>query len=298
MTALDELSAAIAGVADRLSASVVGIGSRIRGTGFVLSDGFVATNAHNLRGDEVTVTFGDGRRDRGRVVGVDPDGDLAVVAIDTAGAAALDWADGAATIGTPVFGLGATGSGGVRVTFGLVSAIERAFRGPGGRLIEGTIEHTAPLAPGSSGGPLVNAAGRLVGIDTNRLGDSFYLAIPATPALRERLGALGRGESVRRPRLGVAVAPGELGRRLRRSVGLPDRDGLLVRDVEEGSPAAAAGIRQGDLLVAASDRELRTPDDLHAALAEVGLPLQLRIVRGTEERVVAVGGESTATGEA
>jgi serine protease Do len=137
-----------------------------------------------------------------------------------------------------------------------------------------------------------------VGINTNRLGDAFYLALPATSSLRDRLGSLSRGESVRRPRLGVAVAPAELGRRLRRSVGLPERDGLLVRGVEDGSAAASAGILEGDLLVAAAGRELRSADDLHAVLAEVGLPLEVTIVRGTEERTVGVGGESRATGEA
>lgn len=299
MSSLDDLSTTIASLADRLGASVVGIGRRQRGSGFVLGDGTIATNAHNLRGDEVTVTFGDGRTERGRVAGVDPEGDLAVVSVDTAGAPALDWASEApAAIGRAVFGVAATPTGGVRVTFGLVSAVERAFRGPGGRRIGGSLEHTAPLAPGSSGGPLVDADGRLVGINTNRLGDAFYLALPATSVLRDRLSGLARGESVRRPRLGVAVAPAEVARRLRRSVGLPERDGLLVRAVEDASAAASAGIQEGDLLVAAAGRELRSADDLHTVLSEVGLPFELTIVRGTEERTVGVGGETGATGEA
>ncbi len=298
MSSLDDLSSTISSLADHVGPSVVGIGSRLRGAGFVFADGAIATNAHNLRGDEVTVTFAGGRRERGHVAGVDPDGDLAVVSVDTAGAAGLEWATGSAAVGSAVFGLAATSNGGVRTTFGLVSAIERAFRGPGGRKIEGSIEHTAPLAPGSSGGPLVDAEGRLVGVNTNRLGDAFYLALPATAALRDRLGALTRGESVRRARLGVAVAPSEIARRLRRSVGLAERDGLLVRGVEDGSPAAAAGIVEGDLLVAAGGRQLTSPDDLHAVLADVGLPLELTIVRGNEERTVGVGGENAATGEA
>ena len=107
----------------------------------------------------------------------------------------------------------------------------------------GSVEHTAPLAPGSSGGALLDAPGRLLGINTNRLGEGFYLALPADDALRDRIDALGRGESTERPRLGIAVAPQHVARRLRRSVGLPERDGLLVRGVEDGSPAAAAGIQ-------------------------------------------------------
>ena len=81
------------------------------------------------------------------------------------------------------------------MTFGLVSAVARAFRGPGGRKIDGSVEHTAPLAPGSSGGALLDADGKLVGLNTNRIGEGFYLALPADAELRARVDALGRGES-------------------------------------------------------------------------------------------------------
>ena len=111
----------------------------------------------------------------------------------------------------------------------------------------GAVEHTAPLMPGSSGGPVVDLDGRLLGINTNRLGNGFYLAIAADAALRDRVTALGRGESPTRRRLGVGLAPSHVARRLRRAVGLPERDGLLVREVEEDSPAAKAGIAEGDL---------------------------------------------------
>jgi serine protease Do len=298
MTALDELSRAIGSVAQTVAPSVVGIGSRLRGAGIVVADGQVLTNAHNLRGDEVTVTFSDGRRTRGTVTGADMEADLAVVSVDTAGATPVEWADeGAVALGTVVFGVAATPMGGPRVTVGFVSALERSFRGPAGRRIGGSIEHTAPLAPGSSGGPIVDAGGRLLGIDTNRLGDGFYLAIPADAALRDRVSALGRGEVPSRVRLGVAVAPGHVARRLRRSVGLPERDGLLVRAVEEGSLAERAGIQEGDLIVAAGGRSVADVDDLHDALAVLDVPFEVTIVRGTEERAVSVGG-TAATGEA
>ncbi len=151
----------------------------------------------------------------------------------------------------PVFALANPGGRGLRVTFGFVSGIERTFRGPRGQRITGSLEHTAPLLPGSSGGPVLTAAGQLLGINTNRLGDGFYLAIPADEALRGRADALARGESAQSPRLGVAIAPNHVARRLRRAVGLPETDGLLIRDVEEDSPAARAGLAQGDLIVAA-----------------------------------------------
>jgi serine protease Do len=298
MSALEELSGAIRAVHASAGSSVVGIGRGIRGSGIVVADGRVLTNAHNLRGDEVTVTFRDGRSTIGTVSGVDADGDLAVVTVDTTGSTAIAWSDTEPGLGDAVFALAATGSGTARVTAGYVSAVERTFRGPGGSRIGGSLEHTAPMAPGSSGGPLVDAHGALLAVNTNRVGEGFYLARPADAALRERVDALGRGESVARPRLGIAVAPPHVARRLRASVGLSDRTGLLVRGVEDGSPADRAGIREGDLLVEAAGRSLDEPDALPEILAEAGLPIELKIVRGDEERSVSVGGATGASGEA
>jgi len=298
MSILDDLSSAIRSVHEVAGPGVVGIGQRTRGSGVVIADGRVLTNAHNLRGDEVTVTFRDGRTERGTVRGVDPDGDLAVIDVDTTGATSLAWSDAETTIGDVVFGLASTGAGAARVTAGSISAIEQTFRGPGGSRIGGSLEHTAPLASGSSGGPLVDSEGRLVALNTNRVGEGFYLARPADAAFRERVEALSRGESISRPRLGIAVAPSVVAQRLRRSVGLAERDGLLVRGVEEGSPADRAGIREGDLLVEAAGRPLTDADSLPAILAEAGLPIELKIVRGDEERSVSVGGTTDASGEA
>jgi serine protease Do len=299
MGVIEELQTAVTTVADGAGPSIVGIGRGTRGSGVVIADGKVLTNAHNLRGDEVTVTFADGRRTRGTVAGWDGDGDLAVIDVDTAGATPVAWADGADLgVGTAVFGASASHGGGTRVTFGMVSAIARAFRGPGGRRIDGSVEHTAPLAPGSSGGALLDATGKLVGINTNRIGEGFYLALPADAALRSRVDALARGESPSRPRLGVAVAPSHVARRLRRSVGLPERDGILVRGVEDDSPAAAAGIQAGDLIVEVGGKGVTDADDLYAALGTLELPFEVKVVRGTDERTVQVGGGTTATGEA
>jgi S1-C subfamily serine protease len=289
VSTLDELSGAISSVAERVATSIVSVGRDGRGSGIVVADGQVLTNAHNLRGREVTVTFADGRSTRGEVRGVDPDGDLAVIAVDTAGATPVEWGSAAsAPIGTPVFGAAATFGGGARVTVGFVSSVARSFRGPGGRRISGSIEHTAPLAPGSSGGALLDADGRLIGLNTNRIGEGFYLALPADAALQGRVGSLGKGESVERPRLGVAIAPNHVARRLRRSVGLPERDGILVRGVEDGSAAAAAGIEVGDLIVSAGGRAITDPDDLQEALAALTPPYDIVIVRGADEKTLSV----------
>ena len=291
MTVLEEIAASIRQLAESAGASVVGIGQRWGlGSGIILAEGQVLTNAHNVRGDQVTVTFADGRTAEGSVAGQDIDGDLAVIEVDTGGAPALAWADGAsAAIGTPVFALSNPGGRGLRVTFGFVSGLDRAFRGPRGRRITGSLEHTAPLLPGSSGGPVLTAAGQLLGINTNRLGEGFYLAIPADEALRGRTDALSRGESAQSPTLGVAIAPNHVARRLRRAVGLPEADGLLVRDVVADSPAARAALAQGDLIVAASGQPIRTPDDLFDALqAAQGGTIALDIIRGTDERTIQV----------
>ena len=129
--------------------------------------------------------------------------------------------------------LGNPAGNGLRVTVGYVSGIGRAFRGPRGRRVAGAVEHTAPLLPGSSGGPIVDADGQLLGINTNRLGSGFYQAIASDSGLRDRVASLGRGEAPKRRRLGVGLAPAHVARQLRRAVGLEERDGLLVRDVEE-----------------------------------------------------------------
>jgi serine protease Do len=291
MAILDEIQENIARLADGAGSSVVGIGQRWgAGSGIVLGEGRVLTNAHNVRGDEVTVTFAGGRTAQGTVVARDIDSDIAVIDTDTSGASVLPWADGtAASIGMPVFALSNPGGRGLRVTFGFVSGVDRAFRGPRGRRITGSVEHTAPLLPGSSGGPIVNAAGQLLGINTNRLGEGFYLAMPADEALRGRIDELGRGEFATPPQLGVAIAPGHVARRMRRAVGLPELDGLLVRDVVDESPAARAGLASGDMIVAVGGQPVRTVDDLYDALQAAGTgTIELNLVRGTEERTVQV----------
>jgi len=291
MTILDEVGASIRQLAESAGASVVGVGQRRgAGSGIVLGKGQVLTNAHNVHGDQLTVTFADGRTAQGSVAGRDIDGDLAVISVDTGETPALAWADGAPRrIGEPVFAVANPGGRGLRVTFGFVSGVDRAFRGPRGRRIPGGLEHTAPLLPGSSGGPVLDAAGRLLGINTNRLGEGFYLAIPADEALRGRADALARGETATSPRLGVSLTPGHVARRLRRAVGLPDADGLLIGEVADASPAARAGLASGDLIVAAAGRPVVAPDDLFDALAAArGGTLELRVVRGTDERTLQV----------
>jgi serine protease Do len=286
MSALDEVTAAIAGVADAVGGSVVGVNRH--GTGVVIRDGIVATNAHNLRGDDVYVTFADGRTATGAAAGVDVDGDLAVVAVETEGAGAVEWTSSGAAVGQVVIALSNPRGRGLRATIGTVSSTGRGFRGPRGRRIPGSLEHTAPLARGSSGGPVLDREGRLVGLNTNRLQEGFYQALTANDELRQRIDSLAAGKAPVRRRLGAAIAPSHVARRLRSAAGLPEVDGLLVREVEQDGPADRAGLRRGDVLVATGGRELRSLDDLYDVLDGDGPELQFRVARAAEEILITV----------
>ena len=317
MDAVRTLQDTIAGAAEAVGPSVVGLGRGWgHGSGVVIADGQVLTNAHNLRREETTVTFADGRRETGAVAGVDSDLDLAVLAVETGDTPPVSWEPAAAVadpdttgsgasataalaIGAPVVALANPGGRGLRATLGFVSSGGRSFRGPRGRRIRGAIEHTAPLPRGSSGGPLVDPDGNLVGINSLRMDGGLILAVPADAAVKERILRLARGEAQAPHRLGVAIAPPRVARRLRTAVGLPERDGLLVRAVEDGGAADGAGIEKGDLIVAAGGTPTENVEALYTALDSVpaaGGDLELTVVRGTDERNVTAsfGGEQAA----
>jgi S1-C subfamily serine protease len=142
---------------------------------------------------------------------------------------------------------------------------------------------------------VVTADGAVVGLNTNRLGEGFYLALPADAELQARLDTLAAGQSRTRRRLGVGLAPAHVARTLRRSVGLPERDGLLVRAIEEGSPAAAAGVQEGDLIVGAAGAPIGSADDLFDALDRADAELALQLVRGADDLEVVVRFDVTAS---
>ncbi len=289
---LAEIGSDIRRIAERAGAACVGVGRHNRvGSGVVMRPGQVVTNAHNLGGGPRTITFADGRQAVGEPLGVDLAHDLAVLAVDTGEVEPLGRAEGdGVSIGSPVVALANPGGRGLRVTFGFVSGKERAFRSPRGRRLSGALEHTAPLLPGSSGGPLVDLEGRLIGLNTHRLGDGFYLALPAGDAMYSRLETLAQGGDPSGVRLGVAVIPPSVARRMRQAVGLPEVDGLLVGGVEEDTPAARAGIRRGDLITRVGDRRIAGIDDLYAVLDSVpaGGSIEVHVIRGTEELSLSI----------
>jgi serine protease Do len=276
----------------KVGPSVVGLGSGARtGSGVVVAPDRVLTLARRLRGDEVEVVLRDGSEVPGRLLAVDPDLDLALLEAQTGDAPAIAWApDGPAPeIGAQVFALADPGGSGLRATVGAISGLPTRLRGRRGRPVDGVLEHTANLPSGSGGGPLVDPQGRVIGINALREPAGFILALPAAQ-VRPRVEALLEGRAAEPRRLGLAIVPSRAARRLRRSVGLEDRDGLLVRAVADQSPAAQAGVRRGDLITAFGGRALTGIDDLYAALdaAPLGRPVPLAVLRGAEERELAV----------
>jgi S1-C subfamily serine protease len=290
-------------VVSAVGPSVIGLGRGARaGSGVVVDADRVLTLAHHLRGEEVEVRFRDGRAEDARLIGTDPDLDLAILEVTTGDAPPITWAeDGTLAIGTRVFALGDPGGAGLRATHGAISAEPTRLRGRRGRPVDGVLEHTAPLPRGSGGGPLADGDGRLLGVNALRQPGGFILALP-TAVVRPRVEALLEGRAAGPRQLGVAIVPPRAARRMRRAVGLPERDGLLVRAVVDGTPAAAAGVQRGDLLIALGEQQLTGMDALYAALdaAAPGQPVGLSVVRGSDEAALTVtfpAAEATA-GEA
>jgi S1-C subfamily serine protease len=277
---------------------------RGQGSGVVI-DGrraLVLTNAHVVDSvDRVTVTLADGRQLDGTVVGTDPVTDLAVVRIGGNAALsaaplgdseALEVGDWAIALGSP-YGLERT------VTLGIVSSLHRDINSLGfaDKRLD-LIQTDAAINPGNSGGPLINAAGEVIGINTlvrSGPGAGLGFAIPINLA-RRVAEQLGDGGTVVHPYLGLQLVP--LTARMARDnnrdpdalLQLPERDGALVQRVLPESPAEAAGLHRGDLVVAIADQPVNTPSALlqQVERAQVGQPLPLKVVRGQRELQLSI----------
>ena len=288
MSAVQQIEGLIQGVASEVGPRVVGVGRF--GSGVVIGEGTILTNAHVVRSEDVRISFADGRTETGTVAGLDADGDVAVISAATGGIEPIEWAPGEPAVGTALVALANPGGRGLRVTLGFVSSARQRFRGPRGRRVRSSLEHTAPLPRGSSGSPVVDTEGLLLGVNTLRLEGGLIVAIAADADLREHVQALARGEAPSRAMLGLALAPPRVARRLRTAVGLPALDGLLVRGVVEDGPAERAGIEQGDLIVGVSGSAIAGVDDLYDQLdhRSSGDTIDIELVRGTDERKVKV----------
>jgi S1-C subfamily serine protease len=308
VAALDAYSRAVVTVVEAVGPAVVSIarGRRRRGAGVregagsgvaLTPDGYILTNSHVVENaDGLEVSFTDGTTCPARLVGQDPSTDLALVRVEkphlthvTVGtSAALRPGQLVIAIGNPL-GFQST------VSAGVVSALGRAFRGRDGRLVESIIQHTAPLNPGSSGGPLVDSRGRLVGINTAiiAMAQGIGFAVPADTVkwVVPQLLAHGR---VRRGYLGISGRHRPLARRSA-PVHEMQTAGVEVVEVVDGSPAASAGVREGDIVAAINDRPVTSVDDLHRFLVQwpIGEAVTLAILRhGTKHTIAVVPRES------
>jgi S1-C subfamily serine protease len=290
----------VVNVVDAVSPSVIGIsadhegGPSGSGSGFLITpDGYAVTNSHVVAGQpRLRATTADGDRLGADLIGDDPSTDLALIRLDSRDLPFVEIGDSdalrvgqlAIAIGNP-FGFQST------VSTGVVSARGRSMRGHDGRLIENIIQHTAPLNPGNSGGPLVDWKGRVVGINTAIIpwAQGLGFAVPANTAKWVVGEVLGHGR-VRRRQLGLTASVTQLPRRLVRELDLVSDVAVEVVAVVPRTPAAAAGIVPGDLIVAVHGRVVASVDDIHRLLTVLPLDqsLNLTIVRGELEMEVEV----------
>jgi S1-C subfamily serine protease len=234
----------------------------------------------------------DGTSRAATLIGNDPPTDLAVIQVD---ASVLPYAvigdSDTLHVGQVVIAIGNPLGFDSTVSTGVISALGRSLRSQDGRLIENIIQHTAPLNPGNSGGPLVNSRGQVVGINTAiiAMAQGIGFSIPSNTANRVVSQLLLHGK-VQRGYLGIVAGTRRLDRRLVRFLNLADEMAIEVVSVSPDGPGGQAGIEPGDLLVAIGDRKLTTVDDLHRFLTEwpVGKPVKLTIVRGKEKMQVEV----------
>jgi S1-C subfamily serine protease len=295
---LDAYSRAVTAVVEAVGPAVVGLRtgrttqpgvvSMGSGSGVVIApDGYILTNSHVLHGARaVRVSFIDGRQCDADPVGDDPASDLALIRAPGAG---LPYTGSGALeglrAGQLVIAMGNPFGFSSSVSTGVVSALGRSLRGGDGRLIESLIQHTAPLNPGNSGGPLLDARGHIVGINTAIIAHAqgIGFAIPAATA-RWVLVELLRHGKVRRGYLGVTGAARPLTRQQVRVLALAQPQVVEVADLDPKGPAAQAGVRVGDLILSANDQAVASVDDLHRLLAgwSAGEALRLKLLRASE----------------
>jgi S1-C subfamily serine protease len=302
---LDAYSRAVITVVETIGPAVVGIlvghpdkagqaGPMGAGSGAIIApDGYLLTNAHVVQNaPRVEVLLEDGSRLEATLTGIDPATDLAVLRAAGSGLPHITLGDSTKLrVGQLVIAIGNPFGFQSTVSTGVVSALGRALRSREGRLIENIIQHTAPLNPGNSGGPLVDSRGRLVGVNTAIIAQAqgIGFALPAATArmVVSQLISIGR---VRRAHLGLAAQQRPLARHVVRILKLSQSSGVEVVAIEALGPAGKAGIRQGDLILAVGGQAVESVDDIHHLLAEwpIGESLTLTILRPDGPREIEV----------
>src|SRR5215468_5499856 len=299
---LDEYSRTVVGAADRVAPSVVNIDSKQRvdtrgrarevggsGSGFIIApDGFILTNSHVVHNaSAITVNLSDGRDFQAQLVGDDPDTDLAVVRIDAPQLANVRLADSEKLrVGQIVIAIGNPLGFQASVTAGVVSALGRSMHAQSGRLIDNIIQTDAALNPGNSGGPLVNSAGEVVGVNTAMIRPAQGICFAIASNTAKFVAAwLIRDGKIRRSYIGVAGQNVPIHRRVVRFYNLPLETGVLVVSIEKDSPAAKTGLREGDVIVAFNGEPIGSIHELHRRLMaeQIGIESKILIIRHTEK---------------
>ena len=299
-TLLDAYSRAVTGAVARVAPAVAHVhvrkarGGEGAGSGFLITpDGYLVTNSHVASGASVLeVTLPDGRTADARMVGDDPDSDLAVLSVQAADFAWIRFGDSSRVrVGQVAIAIGSPLGFQHSVTAGIVSALGRSMRAQTGRLLDNVIQTDTSLNPGNSGGPLVDARGDVIGVNTAviRGAQGISFAIAASTAERVAI-ALIRDGRVRRARLGVGGQTLPLPRRVVRHFELPRESGVRIETVERGSPAAAAGLQRGDVIVELDGVPVPDIDTLQRVLAAdaIARALEVRIVRRDRTLKLAV----------
>ncbi|HET6579101.1 MAG TPA: trypsin-like peptidase domain-containing protein [Gemmatimonadales bacterium] len=291
---LAALSSDLAAAVEAAGRSVVAIHARRRipASGVVWQPGVVVATHHTIQRDEdITVALHDGTTAPATLVGRDPSTDLTVLRLgDAAGAAAAPAAftTDAPRVGQLALALGRPGTA-VTASLGIVSAVGGEWRTWQGGTIDRFVRLDVSVYDGFSGGPLVDAAGRVAGINTSGLARAVALTVPASTVARVAGQLLERGH-VARGWLGIATQPVRLPPGLQRSAGTGAGAGLVVVHVEPDSPADRGGVLLGDILLALDDRPLSDPGDVLAALGgdRIGTPVALRVARGGRAEMLTV----------
>ena len=264
------------------------------GSGFIITpDGFILTNSHVVHdASAITVNLPDGREYAAQIAGDDPDTDLAVVRIDAPQLAHVRLADSEnLRVGQLVIAIGNPLGFEASVTAGVISALGRSMHAQSGRLIDNIVQTDAALNPGNSGGPLVNSAGEVVGVNTAmiRPAQGICFAIASNTA-KFVAGWLIKDGKIRRSYIGVAGQNVPIHRRIVRFYGLQLETGVLVVSVEKNSPGERAGLREGDLIIAFNEQPIGTVHHLHKILVgeQINVRASLTIIRHTEKLEVPI----------
>jgi S1-C subfamily serine protease len=291
---LRNLSDDLAATVETAGSGVVRVEARRRlpASGIVWSsDGVVVTAHHVVERDEnINVGTAGGETVAANLVGRDPTTDLAVLRVEGADLAPPTWAEpDGLSVGHLVLGLGRPGRT-AQATLGIVSALGDGWRTPAGGRVEPYLQTDLVMYPGFSGGPLVDVAGGVLGLNTSALLRGISLSVP-TPTVRQVVETLLAHGRVRRGYLGVGAQPARLPADLAEQVG--QETGLLLVSVEPGAPADEAGLTLGDTIVALDGQPVRHMDELLALLGgdRVGASVPVGIVRGgqTQELTVTIG---------